>query len=57
MDETKSIEAWAEQKATPDWLFAIAKAITPGWGVGREVTEADFDAVIHLSGNLQILPA
>lgn len=57
MDELKSIEQWAEEKKTPKWLFAAAKAITPSWGVGREVTEADFDAVVDRAGKLEMRPA
>ena len=55
MDALQTIEAWAAQKGTADWLFNVAKTITPGWAIGREVTEADFDAAILRSGGMQIL--
>ena len=49
----KTIEAWAEAKDIPDWLLAAAKASTQGWGVGREVSEADFDQVIEATRGLK----
>lgn len=53
---SQPIEKWAEEKRTPAWLFAAAKAITPAWGVGREVTEQQFDDVIHRAGHLEMRP-
>jgi hypothetical protein len=55
--ELKTIEAWAAAKRTPDFIFAIAKLTTPGWGVGREVTEVAFDAAVLAAGSLQIRPS
>lgn len=53
----KTIEQWATEKAVPDFIFAAAKAITPGWGVGREVDEGAFDVSIARVSTLNMRPA
>lgn len=53
-EELKTIEAWAEAKKTAAWVFAVAKATTPGWGHGREVSEATFDERVHAAQHLQM---
>lgn len=50
--ELKTIEQWAEKKKTDPAMFAVAKAITPGWGIGRECNEATFDEALDRAGNL-----
>lgn len=52
----KSIETWAKEKGTDPAFFAVAKAITPGWGVGRECDEATFNATLERARNLSIRP-
>lgn len=51
-DETpvRPIEEWQAQFATPDWLFAAARA-KRGWPQGREVSEAEYRAAINAAEN------
>jgi hypothetical protein len=42
----KTVEQWAALKGTPDWAFGAAKAGN-GWGTGRELTEAQYDAQLE----------
>lgn len=49
----KTIEQWAAEKLVDPAMFAVAKAITPGWALGRETTEADFTAALERAGNLK----
>lgn len=64
----RTVEAWAEEKgmlpqlvsvngrtrANPEfWRFAAARALC-NWPVGKELTEADFDAAITAAGNQQL---
>ena len=51
----QAIEDWAAVKSTPDWAFAVAKLTEPGWGVGKQVDEATFDAAIVRAGSHLIL--
>ena len=55
-DELKTIEEWKAIKQTSEVAFNIARAITPGWGVGKLVDEATYDAAILAGSTLQILP-
>ena len=41
----KPIEEWQRQKVIVPWLFAFAST-QHHWPVGRELTEAEFDAAI-----------
>jgi hypothetical protein len=50
--EKKTVELWAAQKATPAWLFAAARAYER-WGIGSQLTEADFDAALARAQALQ----
>jgi len=43
--EFKTVEQWASEKSTPDWLFAAAK-VGNRWPIGRELSEAEYDAAI-----------
>ena len=45
MPELKTVEVWAQSKAIDALWFAMAKAYFR-WPVGRELSEADFDAAI-----------
>lgn len=56
MDELKPFETWAAEKKTPDWLLAAAAA-SHQWPIGREMTEAQFDAAVEAAANLKMLPA
>ena len=49
----KTIEDWAAQKGTPDWLMAAAKYRSK-WGQGREVSEGDFDAAVAEAGGIKL---
>ncbi len=40
-----TVEAWAKRKGTPDWAFTAAKW-QHGWGQGRELSEAEYDAAV-----------
>lgn len=53
MNEIKTVEQWAAEKATPDWLLAAARAGNR-WPVGRELTEQEFDAAIEAAAHTQI---
>ena len=46
----KPVEEHAKAKNTPAWLFAGAKA-GEGWALGRELTEAEYDAAIERAGS------
>lgn len=50
----KPIETWATEMKVDVALFAVAKAITPGWGAGREVTEDAFKTAMDRAGKLEI---
>lgn len=50
---TKTVETWSEEKRTPAWLFAAARA-KHRWPIGREVTEAEFDKAIAATKSIQI---
>ena len=46
----KAFELWGKEKSTPDWLLA-GTAAGNRWAIGREVTEAEFDAAVHKAAN------
>lgn len=48
-----AIEAWAEAKKTPDWHLAATKAAKK-WGMGKEVSESEFDAAVAFTLALKI---
>jgi len=66
-DETKTVEEWARAKGhlvvlpdgkpdprAPDyWRFAAAKAGN-NWPIGKELTEAQYDAAIDAAGKVEI---
>jgi len=52
--ELKPIEQWFLEKKSDLAMFNIAKVITPGWGVGREVDEATYDAALQRAGSLTL---
>lgn len=52
----KPFEVWAAEKKTPDWLLAATKA-SQDWPIGREMTEAAFDAGVERGLNLKMLPS
>lgn len=54
MDNHKTLEQWAEVKNSPAWLVAATKAAN-GWPVGKELSEAEFDAELERIGNAEIL--
>ncbi len=39
----KTAEQWADAKQTPAWLFKATR-VGLRWPIGREMTEADYDA-------------
>jgi hypothetical protein len=49
----KTIEALREEKRTPDWLFAAAKALAK-WPIGLELTAEEYDRVVQETANLKI---
>lgn len=53
--ELKTIEAWAEELKTPDWLFAATKTVK-AWGIGKEISKVDFESALATTGNLKINP-
>jgi hypothetical protein len=53
-DEKKAIEVWAAELSTDAAMFAVAKAVTPGWGLGKEVTRDEFIAALERAGKLEI---
>ena len=54
-DSLKSIEAWAAELGTQDWNFAAAKAIRK-WGMGKEVSKAEFETAVFQAANLKCNP-
>lgn len=53
--EMKSVETWASELETPDWLFAATKTVK-GWGLGRELSKSEFEAALVSTANLKINP-
>lgn len=53
--ELKTIEAWADELKTPDWLFAATKTVK-AWGLGKEISKTDFESALVATGNLKINP-
>lgn len=51
--ERRPFEAWVEEKRPAAWLAAAARAMR-GWPIGREVTEAEFDAAITAAGTIPL---
>jgi len=51
---TKTVEAWSQDKATPAWLFGAAKAVG-GWGEGRVLTEAEYEATCAKASGARML--
>jgi hypothetical protein len=51
MPARRAVEAWAEAKATPAWVFSAARAHAR-WVRGAECTEAEFDAAIERARNV-----
>lgn len=52
--ELRSIEDWANELNTDVAMFAVAKAITPGWGMGKLVTQDEFTAALERAAKLEI---
>jgi hypothetical protein len=50
VSEKKTIEQWAAERNTEDWLFAATKAVTR-WAEGREVTAKEYDDAVHKAAN------
>ena len=46
-------EQWAEQKHTAPWWVAGA-AMHAGWAIGREVTEAEYDAAVSAAQHIEV---
>lgn len=53
MSEKKSYDKWAEEKKTPAWLLAAAKAYHR-WDMGTQLSEGDFDAALDQVSNLPL---
>lgn len=51
--EKKLVETWAEEKGTPVWVVAALRAYFR-WALGREVTEAEFDAGAEQMANAKM---
>jgi hypothetical protein len=49
----KPFEQWAKAKRTEAWWVAGA-AMHAGWAVGREVTEADYDAAVDAAKKVEV---
>ena len=49
----KPYEEWVALKQPAAWLAAAGRALR-GWAIGKEVTEADFDAALHDAGAVAI---
>lgn len=47
------VEDWGEQKGTPDWAFAAARAMHR-WARGRELTETEYDAAVTAATTIPI---
>lgn len=50
-DTKKAIEAWCEEKATPEWLFRAARVFND-WPTCREMTEAAYVAGINAAASV-----
>lgn len=46
-----TVESWAKNHDTKDWLFAGAKA-GQRWAIGQELTETAYLAAIHAAANV-----
>lgn len=51
--QRKPFEEWVAEKKPAAWLAAAGRAHR-GWAIGREVTEADFDAALKDAGAVVI---
>ena len=49
---SKTIEQWAEELKVDVAMLAVAKATTPGWGIGRECTKDTFTAALDAASKL-----
>lgn len=47
----KTIEQWAEELATPKWLFAGMK-LGKGWAIGQEVTREVYEAAVKWAATI-----
>lgn len=51
----KPIEYWCASKKMDPAIMAAVKAVKH-WGIGKEVSEADFDEAVDMTLNLKIGP-
>lgn len=49
----KPVEQHAEEKQTPAWLLAAARA-HHGWPIGRELTESEFEQALAATKGIRI---
>lgn len=49
----KTVEQWKIEKKTKAWLFAATK-FRLSWGVGKELSEADYDAAMKATAGIRI---
>lgn len=49
----RTVEEWAKEAGTPDWLFAGAKCGNR-WPLGKTMTRAEYDAAIDRAANVTI---
>lgn len=52
-EHLKPVETWRDEKRTPAWLFAAARAMHQ-WPTGREVSESTYTQAIEATKNIKI---